>query len=276
MIEPHGGRLIDRIASERRAQSLRDSIDGPTIQLNKETYQEPVNIATGRYSPLTGFMDQADFLKVTADMSLEDGTVRTLPILLDIDGDTAASLTKGTLASLASPSGELVGVLDVDGIYTYDETRAAEQIFGTTDTSHPGVASLFGRKDFFVGGDITLFEEDRHRSLDLFPAETRVLFDHYGWQSVVGFQTRNAPHRAHEYIQKSALELVDGLLIQPKFGEKKTNDYRDDVIFGAYQTLINHYYPADNVVISSFPSNMKYARPRECVFDAIVRKNHGC
>jgi sulfate adenylyltransferase len=125
-------------------------------------------------------------------------------------------------------------------------------------------------------GDITLFETIRYHGSDLLPAETRVIFEHKNWSTVAGFQTRNAPHRAHEYIQKSALELVDGLLIQPKLGDKKPNDYQDDVIIDAYRTLIENYYPRANVAVSSFPSTMRYAGPGEAVFDAIIRKNQGC
>jgi sulfate adenylyltransferase len=276
MKEPHGGRLVDRIAEGDHAESLKDSIDGPTIRLNTAVYQDAINVASGRYSPLTGFMAQNDFLKIVEDMTLEDGTVWPLPIVLDVDGETAASLAPGTRAGLATPDGTTVGVLDVDEVYTYNDEWSARHVFGTDDESHPGVASLYGRDEFFVGGDITLFEACRYHDSDLFPAETRVLFEHKGWTTVAGFQTRNAPHRAHEYIQKSALELVDGLLIQPKLGDKKVDDYRDDVIVNAYRTLVESYYPEGTVAMSVFPSTMRYAGPREAVFDALVRKNQGC
>jgi len=276
MKEPHGGRLIERVAGGDRRQSLEASVDGPTITLDTETYQDAINIASGRYSPLEGFMTQSDFLKVVEDMALEDGTVWPVPITFDVGSATAESLVPGTRAALASPDGTALGCLDVEEVYTYNESRAAEQIFGTTDRSHPGVAKLYGKDDFLIGGDILLFEPTRYHDSDLFPAETRVLFEHNGWSTVAGFQTRNAPHRAHEYIQKSALELVDGLLIQPKLGDKKANDYTDNAIIGAYRRLIDHYYPDEMVAISSFPSTMRYAGPREAIFDAIVRKNQGC
>jgi sulfate adenylyltransferase len=276
MREPHDGRLVDRMVEGEHAESIQDSLDDTTIRLDAATFQDAVNIACGRYSPLTGFMTQSDFLKVAEDMTLEDGTVWPLPIVLDVDGEKAASLAPGRRAGLEAPDGSLVGCLDIDEVYTYNDERSARSIYGTDDDAHPGVASLYEKDQFFVGGDITLFDLHRHHGVDLFPAETRVLFEHNDWTTVAGFQTRNAPHRGHEYIQKSALELVDGLLIQPKLGDKKTNDYRDDIIIEAYRTLIDEYYPAGNVAMSAFPSTMRYAGPREAVFDALVRKNHGC
>jgi len=276
MIDPHGGGLVDRIAAESHAKVLDESVDGPTLRLEEGAYQDAINIASGRYSPLTGFMGQNDFLKVTQDMALEDGTVWPLPIVLDVSHEKATNLAPGVRAGLEDPTGDRIGVLHVSEVYTYNEERAAKQIFGTAERSHPGVDRLYDRQDFFVGGDITLFEAVRDHDSDLFPAETRVLFEHNGWDAIAGFQTRNAPHRAHEYIQKSALELVDGLLVQPKLGDKKVNDYQDDVIIGAYDTLFDHYYPQGHVALSSFPSSMRYAGPREAIFDAIVRKNQGC
>jgi sulfate adenylyltransferase len=221
-------------------------------------------------------MTQSDFLKVIHDMTLEDGTVWSIPIVLDIDSETAAELAPDIRVGLADANGERIGLLDVSEVYTYNDQQVAEQVFGTTDDAHPGVENLYAKDDFLVGGNIMLFEPIRYHSSDLFPAETRVLFEQLGWSTVAGFQTRNAPHRAHEYIQKSALELVDGLLIQPKLGDKKVNDYRDDVIIDAYQELIAHYYPKTNVAMASFPSTMRYAGPREAIFDALVRKHQGC
>jgi len=277
MIEPHGGRLVDRVATGDRSEHLQDRAGGqPRISLSPSQYQDARNIANGRYSPLTGFLSRNDFRKVVADMTLEDGTVWSLPIVLDVDSDTAASVTPGEYAALQGPTGETVGFIEVDDIYGYNESDVARSVFGTDDEGHPGVASLYDLGDILVGGTIELFDTDRNRETNLSPAESRVLFKKYGWETVTGFQTRNAPHRAHEYIQKSALEFVDGLFVQPKIGAKKGGDYRDEVILGAYQALIDEYYPTESVALAAFPSEMRYAGPREAVFDAIVRKNHGC
>jgi len=274
MNDPHGGHLVDRVADVTDPQNQQ--FDGTTIHLDENTYQDVINISSGRYSPLKGFMTQHDFLKVVEDMTLEDGTVFPLPVILDVDGETASTLAPGDKSPLVDPDGTTIGWLEVEEVFTYNEEHVARNVFGTDEQSHPGVAALYEKDHFIVGGPITLFDSIRYHEWDLFPAETRVLFAHNDWDTVAGFQTRNAPHRAHEYIQKSALELVGGLLIQPKLGEKKINDYRDDIIISAYSALIDHYYPAESVTMSSFPSRMRYAGPREAVFDAIVRKNQGC
>lgn len=277
MIEPHGGRLVDREASGEHADQLRDDVSSaPVVQLTDAQFQDVINITTGRFSPLTGFMSRNDFLKVVHDMSLEDGTTWSLPVTLDVESDLAAELVPGEKIGLESPRGNLVAALQVDEVYKYNKEESARHIYGTSDLSHPGVKKHFDAGDFLVGGDIFSFDEHRYNEFDLFPAETRVLFERNGWDTVVGFQTRNAPHRAHEYIQKSALEHTDGLLVQPKLGYKKPGDYRDNVIIGTYQKLIENYYNPGMVALSVFPSQMRYAGPREAIFDAIVRKNQGC
>jgi sulfate adenylyltransferase len=277
MIEPHGGYLVDRVVEEKHAESVKESLsDRPSIRLDYGSYQDAINISSGRYSPLTGFLSRNDLLKVANDMTLEDGTVWPLPITLDIDSDLASELEPDRKAGLESPEGELIGFIDVDEVYRQNKEEIAQSIFGTEDRSHPGVESYLEMEDFLVGGSIKLFDEHRYNQRDLLPQESRVLFESKGWDTVVGFQTRNAPHRAHEYIQKSALEHVDGILIQPKLGDKKEGDYRDEVIIGGYDRLINDYYPDDLAVLSVFPSVMRYAGPREAVFDSIIRKNQGC
>lgn len=277
MIEPHGGRLVDRVVDETHAKQLRsETEDASDISLSVSQYQDLVNIATGRFSPVAGFMTQNDFLKVAQDMTLEDGTVWPLPITLDVSVETADELTPGKHARLRGHDGEILGTIEVEEVYKHNKTETVEPIFGTDDPSHPGVARYLGQEDFLVGGPVYLFDEQRYNSRDLLPRESRVLFEHRGWETVVGFQTRNAPHRAHEYIQKSALEPSDGLLVQPKLGDKKKNDYRDEAILGAYETLIEHYYRDQTVALSVFPSRMQYAGPREAIFDALVRKNQGC
>lgn len=277
MIEPHGGELVDRVVSDAHTESLRRDVeDGPHIHLDSNRYQEVINIATGRFSPLTGFLARNDFLKVVNDLTLEDGTVWPLPVILDVDAETATDLSPSEKAGLLDPDGDLIGVIDLAEIYKFNKDETAENVFGTADRDHPGVANLYHRDEFLVGGPIKLFANHRYNDHDLHPKESRVLFDHWGWETVVGFQTRNAPHRAHEYIQKSALEHTDGLLVQPKLGDKKEGDYRDDVILGAYEQLKEHYYTERSIALSVFPSQMRYAGPREAVFDAIVRKNQGC
>ena len=272
MIEPHGGKLVDREVDRRPDDvSLSD-----TIEVTKNQYQDLINIASGRYSPLRGFMGRNDFLKVVRDMTLEDGTPWPLPIVLDVDAETASTLSPGERIGLEYPVGTLVGTIDIDEVYKSNTEETVHRIYGTDDPSHPGVGQYAERGAFFLGGSVSVFQEHRYNEFDLLPAESRVLFQDREWNSVVGFQTRNAPHRSHEYLQKTSLEQVDGLLVQPKLGAKKAGDYRDDVIIDAYRTLLSEYYPRDRTALSVFPSKMRYAGPREAVFDAIVRKNQGC
>lgn len=277
MIEPHDGDLVDRVASDAHAEQLRGELaENVTLRLDQSQLQDVINIANGRFSPLTGFMSRSDFRKVVYDMTLEDGTRWSLPITLDVDAETARDLTPGKKIGLESPDGTLVAALDVDDVYKYNKEETAAAIYETTEREHPGVRNYFEAEEYLVGGDVLACDEHRFNDHDLLPKETRVLFDDLGWETVVGFQTRNAPHRAHEYIQKSALEHADGLLIQPKLGYKKSGDYNDEAILGAYQRLIDNYYIDGSAVLSAFPSQMRYAGPREAIFDAIVRKNQGC
>jgi len=277
MIAPHGGSLVDRTV-ERSAHKNRvgEITSLPKITLDERLYQDVINISNGRYSPISGFMNHDNFQKVAKDMTLGDGTVWPLPVILDVGSELATKLEPHKRAALVIPDDQIVGTIDVRDIYKVNKRDAAESIFGTSDTDHPGVANFLSTQDFFVGGPISVFEGQRYNDHDLQPVESRVLFKQYDWDTVVGFQTRNAPHRGHEYIQKCALEQTDGLLVQPKLGEKKVGDYTDDVILEAYEELIRHYYPDECVVLSVFPSRMRYAGPREAVFDAIVRKNQGC
>jgi sulfate adenylyltransferase len=279
MIQPHGNDLVDRVVNPERATELRDQFDGfSTVTLDRNLFYDFANLAHGVYSPLDGFMSRNDFQKVLNDLTLESGVPWPLPVVLDIEIDLANEIEPGERIGVRRPDGTPVGVLDVDSVYRYNEDEVCTQLFGTTDDDHPGVRTVRSKAPFFVGGSIKAFPDaiSRKDNHDITPKESRVLFKKHGWDTVVGFQTRNVPHRAHEYLQKSELEHVDGLLIQPKIGEKKSGDYTNDAILEGYQTLIDNYYPSELAVLSMFKSRMWYAGPREAVFDSIVRKNYGC
>lgn len=279
MIPPHGNTLVDRFLSPDRSEQLKAEFDDHSqIQLDQNLYYDFLNIASGAYSPLTGFLAQNDFLKVVNDMTLEGGEPWTLPIVLDISTQKANEISPGDRVGITGPDGEKLGLLDVGEIYRYNGEEAVEKIFGTTDRDHPGVQMFLDKDPFFVGGEIKAFADADGMDAEHFlkPVESRVLFNHKGWDSVVGFQTRNVPHRAHEYLQKSALEQTDGLFIQPKIGDKKKGDYDNEAILAGYDTLVEEYYPENAVVLAMFSSRMWYAGPREAVFDSIVRKNYGC
>lgn len=279
MISPHGNELIDReIRSNRSSRIKREFDEFNTVRLDQNSLFDFTNIARGVYSPLQGFMGRNDFLKVVNDLTLESGTPWPLPIVLDIGTELADKMRPGDRVGLRGPDGTPVGIMDLDSVYRYNESETCQKLFGTKDQDHPGVQMIQSKDPFFIGGSIKSFSDviPRKGDHDLSPKEMRVLFKKLGWDTVVGFQTRNVPHRAHEYLQKSALEHVDGLLVQPKIGEKKPGDYRNDAILEGYESLIEGYYPTESIALAMFKSRMWYAGPREAVFDSIVRKNYGC
>lgn len=278
MIAPHGGRLINRKVSDRKQQRLLEEADEMTsLRLDTGQIKDLQNIADGKYSPLTGFMDHNNTKKVIEDKTLEDGTAWTVPITLDIDEETAAGIEPGDEVVLTGPEDTPLAVMSVDEIFSYDKDHAVKHLYGTDDMDHPGVAMYQQKGEKAVAGDIDFIQPgfQQFEQYNLRPADTRVLFKEKGWDTVVGFQTRNAPHRGHEYLQKSALEHVDAILVHPKIGTKKAGDYRDEVILEAYRSLMDNYY-RDQAAMSIFTAKMRYMGPREAVFDAIVRKNHGC
>jgi sulfate adenylyltransferase len=236
-------------------------------------------LAVGAMSPLEGFMGQEDYHRVVAEMRLANGLVWSLPITLAVSEDVAAGLREGEDVALADEAGRLLAVLHLREKYRYDKEREAALVYRTTDAAHPGVRALYEQGDVLLGGPVTVLElphDGRFAERRLEPRETRRRFAEMGWRRVVGFQTRNPVHRAHEFIQKCALEIVDGLLLHPLVGETKGDDVPADVRMRCYEVLLEHYYPRDRVVLAVFPAAMRYAGPREAIFHAIARKNYGC
>jgi sulfate adenylyltransferase len=261
---------IERI--KKRAKSM------PKITVRMSQILDIQNIADGSYSPLKGFLNRTDFLKVINDKTLEDGTVWTVPIILDVTKEQASQLPTGDEVGLVDKDFNLLAVLKLKDKYSWNKEETVEKLFGTKDKGHPGVRNYLQMGDILLGGTIKLIQQApcKFENFYLKPVETRVLFKEKGWNTVVGFQTRNVPHRGHEYLQKSALETVDGILIHPKLGKKKKGDFKDELILKSYQILMDHYYLKDHAVLSIFPSEMRYMGPREAVFDLLVRKNYGC
>ncbi len=279
LIPPHGGTLVSRLAPEEAAAELyREALELPRLSINSREESDLDLLAIGAFSPLTGFMGEADYNSVVATMRLADGLPWSLPVTLSTSEDRAAGLAPGTRIALTR-DGEPIAVMDVLEIYSYDRRREAELVYRTTEEAHPGVTALYAQGELLIGGPVTLIRRNPSRSFaeqNLTPAETRALFAEKGWRTVVGFQTRNPVHRAHEYIQKCALELVDGLLLHPLVGETKSDDIPADVRMRCYEVLLQNYYPQDRVLLSVLPAAMRYAGPREAIFHAIVRKNYGC
>jgi sulfate adenylyltransferase len=268
LIRPHGGELVDRTGD--RPDGL-DSLE--VLTLTPRELSDLEMIATGALSPLMGFLGRDDYERVLDDMHLTNGLPWALPVCLAVTDAPA-----GDRVALADESGRKLAVLEVEEVFDYDKEREAERCFRTTDADHPGVARLFAQADRYVAGPVTVFErqEPSFPELHRDPVETRALFAERGWKRVVGFQTRNPIHRAHEYLTKCALETVDGLLIHPLVGETKSDDVPATTRVKAYDVLIDRYYPKDRVVVSSFPAAMRYAGPREAIWHAICRKNYGC
>jgi len=275
--KPHGGKLINRVLTgKRREYTIREAGELESIDIDEQEYRDLENIAYGIYSPLTGFMNREDFENVISNMRLVSDIPWTIPITLDIDVNTLAIREGDDLA--LKYKGKIVAILHVEEIYKYDKKKYAKNVFKTDDLNHPGVKKLYNYHNYLVGGDIELVNRviDEYDKYFLTPKETRILFIEKGWKTIVGFQTRNAPHLGHEYVQKTALTFVDGLFINPVIGRKKKGDFRDEVILAAYNTLIKNYYPRNSVVLSIVRYEMRYAGPREAIHHAIMRKNFGC
>jgi sulfate adenylyltransferase len=279
LITPHGGSLINREATdEERAKLLAAAPGMAQLEIDARTFSDLEMIAIGGYSPLEGFMSQSDYLSVTERMRLADGLPWSIPVTLPVTSDQAKKLKLGEDVAL-NHENRPIAVLHLAEKFSYDRDREAELVYRTTDRAHPGVQVLYEQGDVLLAGRITLLSYPFNVSFTryrLTPTQTRALFQERGWRRVVAFQTRNPVHRAHEYIQKCALEIADGLLLHPLVGETKSDDVPADVRIRSYEAILDHYYPSSRTVLSVLPASMRYAGPREAVFHAIIRKNYGC
>jgi sulfate adenylyltransferase len=278
-IPPHGGELINRtLRGELREAALERARSFPQVQLTPMAVSDLELIAVGALSPLTGFMTKADYDSVIDAMHLANGLAWSIPVTLPVDDDAAAGLREGQEIALLDGD-HLMGIMTIEEKYLADKEREAREVYRTTDLAHPGVDRLHRYGNTLLGGEVFMlngpkeaeFPELRHE-----PAQTRRMFASRGWRRIVAFQTRNPIHRAHEYIQKVALEIVDGLFLHPLVGETKADDIPADVRIASYQAILRDYYPPDRVLLGVFPAAMRYAGPREAIFHAIARKNYGC
>ena len=279
-IAPHGGSLINRIASpEQKAEFLDKADHLPRVQLDARAVSDLEMIAIGGFSPLTGFMGQADYDRVVNEMHLSNGLPWAIPVTLSVNEAVAEPLQVGSLVRLDDALGRFVGVLQLTEKYGYDKVHEALLVYRTNEEKHPGVAVVYNQGAVNLAGDIWLLQRDTDPRFPLYqidPAESRALFRGKGWKTIVGFQTRNPIHRAHEYIIKCAMEIVDGLFLHPLVGATKDDDIAADVRMRCYEIMLEHYFPKDRVILAINPAAMRYAGPREAIFHALVRKNYGC
>ena len=280
-ISPHGGALVDLLAGSDEAASLAEEAEHlPKVIASERELSDLEMLTVGALSPLTGFQAEKDYHLVLETMHLENGLPWSIPVTLSLTADDAKRIGGAESVALLSPrSNAALAILRGTEIYERDRQKEALGVFGTEDLAHPGVAALHASGDFCAAGDvraIRLPEHDTFQRYRLTPAQTRAAFAERGWRTVVGFQTRNPIHRAHEYIQKCALEIVDGLLVHPLVGATKGDDVPADVRMRCYEALFEGYYPKDRAMVSVFPAAMRYAGPKEAIWHAICRKNYGC
>jgi sulfate adenylyltransferase len=279
LIAPHGGKLINRLCDSNNIDEMRErAASAPQVSLSDVSLSDLELIATGIVSPLNGFMNGEEYRSVVHDMHLLNGLPWTIPITLPVDSATAEKLTVGKDVALLNGEGRIVGLLELAEKFTYDKQVEAQNVYRTTEAAHPGVARLYNSGDVYLAGSIWVFELPQPAFPDIYrtPQQTRAIFAERGWRRIVAFQTRNPIHRAHEYLQKCALEIVDGLMLHPLVGETKSDDVPADVRVESYKVVLEHYYPTSRVLLTAFPAAMRYAGPREAIFHAMCRKNYGC
>ncbi|RQH26180.1 sulfate adenylyltransferase [Okeania hirsuta] len=279
-IPAHGGHLINRIATPAERQEFMEKAESlPRVKLDKRALSDLVMIAIGGFSPLNGFMEAADYETVVTDMRLQNGLPWSIPVTLPVSEEVADSIKEGSWVRLDSPDGEFVGVLELTQKFRYNKAHEAINVYRTDEIKHPGVKVLYDAGPVNLAGPVWLLERHPHPLFPKYqidPAESRKLFLERDWKTVVGFQTRNPIHRAHEYIQKCALETVDGLFLHPLVGATKSDDIPADVRMRCYEIMFEKYFPQNRVIMAINPSAMRYAGPREAIFHALVRKNYGC
>ncbi len=279
LIAPHGGELILNMASAAERAELQERARSlPQVVVGSRQLADLEMLAIGAYSPLGGFMKRNDYLGVVNDMHLANGLPWSVPITISITAEQAKTLHEGAQIALLNEQGTLQAIMTVEEKFGYDKQLEASKVYRTTEEAHPGVKVLYSQGDILLGGPVRVVNlpNQAFAQYRLTPTQSRQQFTERGWKHVVGFQTRNPVHRAHEYIQKCALETVDGLFLHPLVGDTKGDDIPADVRMRCYEVLLANYYPADRVVLGVLPAAMRYAGPREAIFHSLMRKNYGC
>ncbi len=280
-IAPHGGALVDLLVRGAEAEKLEQEAEKlPKILVNQRELSDLEMLAVGALSPLTGFLGEKDYRSILETMHLSNGLAWTIPVTLSLAEDEVKRIGGAEAVALVPSEGaQPLAVLEVGEVFERDRQAEALGVFLTEDLEHPGVKALHDAGNFCLAGTVRMLRLPEHHDFDAYrrtPAETRAEFAKRGWRTVVGFQTRNPIHRAHEYIQKCALEIVDGLLVHPLMGATKGDDVPGEVRMQCYEALFEGYYPKDRAMVSVFPAAMRYAGPKEAIWHAIARKNYGC
>ena len=273
--EPHGGKLVNRIFELKNNNDTKDMF---SIEIDDDLRNDVENIGDGIFSPLEGFLGKDDFESVLKTGRLKNGLPWTIPIILDVDEHIAKKLKDYNEISLKN-NGKHFATLHFEEYYSYNKLDMVKSLYQTDDINHPGVAKTFKMKEFLVSGKIDVNEKisgNKLRNYRLEPLKTRENIKNKGWNTVVGFQTRNIPHIAHEMLQKAALNIYDGIFINPLIGKKKAGDFKDEVILESYIRLIENYFPSNRVMFVTLHTEMRYAGPKEAIHHAIMRKNFGC
>ena len=271
-IKPHGGKLVDR-------SSKADPSGLFSIEVTADLANDVENIADGIFSPLEGFLGQQDFESVISKGRLSNDLAWTIPTVLDVDEQTASEMKKAGDVLLKNPEGLGFAILHVEETFSFDKKKISQGVYGTDDTSHPGVTKTMAMKDYLVGGKIDYVQrppETEIRKYRMAPIQTREIFEKAGWKTIVAFQTRNPPHVAHEMLQKTSITTRDGVFVNPIIGKKKSGDFVDEVIVKCYETMIKNYYPENRCQLATLHTEMKYAGPKEAIHHAIMRQNYGC
>src|SRR5437870_2325196 len=279
LLAPHGGALVINMSGDSERTELQQRAPSlPQLEVGSRQLADLEMLAIGAYSPLHGFMTKADYLGSVNDMHLASGFPWSIPITLAISTEQAAKLKEGSEIALVNAQGTLQAVMTIEEKFDYDKQLEARNVYRTTDEAHPGVKVVYEQGDVLLGGPVRIvaLQQQAFARYRLTPAQARQAFAERGWKRVVGFQTRNPIHRAHEYIVKCALETVDGLLLHPLVGETKSDDISPEVRMQCYEAMLEHYFPRTRTVLAVNPAAMRYAGPREAVFHAIIRKNYGC
>jgi len=278
LIKPHGGKLVNRILTQPPDFLALNSLQ--KIILNENQLMDVDQIAIGTFSPLTGFMGQDDFQSVLSKMRLSSGVVWPIPIVLDVSQKVADQLQIGENIVLIDGRGESIALLHLNEKYSFDKDKTAYKMYGTNETTHPGVRMIERMNPVLLAGEVKLIQRRNSdtKAYELTPMQLRKLFNDRGWANVLGFHTRNVIHNGHEFIQLQAMksEHCDGLLVHPVIGKKKPGDFNPQYIIKSYEIMLEKFYPKNKVVFATFATYSRYAGPREALFTALCRKNYGC